>query len=324
MPEKTRIKKIFSAFFEQDYPADLILVMLWLVAGIIAIYLPVLNVTPVRYVITIPLVLFIPGYCLIAALFPKEGDISLIERIAFSFGLSIAIIPLMGLGLNFTPWGIQLDPVVISLTFFTYVMILIAFYRRSLLPQKERFRIPFSDMGGTIGKKIFSAESSKADRILSFILVIVIIISVIITIYVMVNPREGEQFTEFYILGENRTVANYPDIVNAGQKYPLFIGVGNHENRDVTYMIETWILHTEFDNMTNTSRIIAMDPTDYLSFTLAENQTAIIPYNLSVKETGYDRMEFLLFNETVPGIDVTGSDRINASYRDLHLVINVS
>jgi len=298
--------------------------MLWLVAGIIAIYLPVLNVTPVRYVITIPLVLFIPGYCLIAALFPKEGDISLIERIAFSFGLSIAIIPLMGLGLNFTPWGIQLDPVVISLTFFTYVMILIAFYRRSLLPQKERFRIPFSDMGGTIGKKIFSAESSKADRILSFILVIVIIISVIITIYVMVNPREGEQFTEFYILGENRTVANYPDIVNAGQKYPLFIGVGNHENRDVTYMIETWILHTEFDNMTNTSRIIAMDPTDYLSFTLAENQTAIIPYNLSVKETGYDRMEFLLFNETVPGIDVTGSDRINASYRDLHLVINVS
>jgi uncharacterized membrane protein len=324
LPEKTRIKKIFSAFFEQDYPADLILVMLWLVAGIIAIYLPVLNVTPVRYVITIPLVLFIPGYCLIAALFPKEGDISLIERIAFSFGLSIAIIPLMGLGLNFTPWGIQLDPVVISLTFFTYVMILIAFYRRSLLPQKERFRIPFSDMGGTIGKKIFSAESSKADRILSFILVIVIIISVIITIYVMVNPREGEQFTEFYILGENRTVANYPDIVNAGQKYPLFIGVGNHENRDVTYMIETWILHTEFDNMTNTSRIIAMDPTDYLSFTLAENQTAIIPYNLSVKETGYDRMEFLLFNETVPGIDVTGSDRINASYRDLHLVINVS
>jgi hypothetical protein len=67
-----------------------------------------------------------------------------------------------------------------------------------------------------------------------------------------------------------------------------------------------------------------MDPTDYLSFTLADNQTAIIPYNLSVKETGYNRMEFLLFNETVPGIDVTGSDRINASYRDLHLVINVS
>jgi hypothetical protein len=30
-------------------------------------------------------------------------------------------------------------------------------------------------------------------------------------------------------------------------------------------------------------------------------------------------VEFLLFNESVPGFNVTGSDRINASYRNLHL-----
>jgi hypothetical protein len=34
-------------------------------------------------------------------------------------------------------------------------------------------------------------------------------------------------------------------------------------------------------------------------------------------------VEFLLFNEGGPGLDVTGSDRINASYRDLHLWITV-
>jgi len=28
-----------------------------------------------------------------------------IERVALSFGLSIAIVPLIGLVLNFTPWG---------------------------------------------------------------------------------------------------------------------------------------------------------------------------------------------------------------------------
>ncbi len=66
-----------------------------------------------------------------------------------------------------------------------------------------------------------------------------------------------------------------------------------------------------------------MDPHDHLSFTLAHNETTIIPYNLSIKKTGFDRLEFLLFNENVPGFEVTGSDRINASYRNLHLWVTV-
>jgi len=103
----------------------------------------------------------------------------------------------------------------------------------------------------------------------------------------------------------------------------MYIGVGNQENRDMAYTIETWLLRTEFDNVTNISRIIAMDPNDHLSFTLTDNGTTIIPYNLLVKNTSYNRVEFLLFNESVPGLDVTGSDRINASYRDLHLWVTV-
>jgi hypothetical protein len=69
--------------------------------------------------------------------------------------------------------------------------------------------------------------------------------------------------------------------------------------------------------------MIAMDPGEGLALTLAHNETRIIPYNLSIKKTGYNRIEFLLFNESVPGLEVTGSDRINASYRDLHLEVTV-
>jgi hypothetical protein len=66
-----------------------------------------------------------------------------------------------------------------------------------------------------------------------------------------------------------------------------------------------------------------MDPLDRLSITLAHNETTIIPYNLSGKKTGYNRVEFLLFNESVPGPEVSGSERINASYRDIHLWVVV-
>jgi uncharacterized membrane protein len=89
----------------------------------------------------------------------------------------------------------------------------------------------------------------------------------------------------------------------------------------VTYTIETWGILMESDNEKNTTRILAMDPLWQQTVTLAHNGTAIIPYTLLVDWDGYNRVEFLLFNETVPGMG--GIDRINASYRDLHLWITV-
>jgi len=323
LPEDTRIKKIYSAFFRQEFPADLTLVVVWLAAGIVAIYLPILNQTPVTIVFALPVVLFIPGYCLIAALFPKNDDIGLSERIALSIGLSIAIIPLIGLGLNFTPWGIRLDSVVITVTVFTWVLILIAHYRRASLPFEERFNIPFSEIGKTIHEGFFPPDSDRVDRLLSVILVLVSLVAIATTIYVIASPKESEHFSEFFILGENTMAADYPDQIITGQNYPMFIGVGNHEYRNMTYTIETWTSLTEFDNVTNSTTIMAMDPINQSSLTLAHNETMIIPYTLSLNKTGYNRIEFLLFKETLPGPDVQGSDRINASYRDLNLKVTV-
>ena len=114
--EETFIEKIYSAFFRQEFPADLTLVVVWLALSLAVIYLPILNETILKALFAIPFVLFIPGYCLIAALFPKNDDIGSSERIAFSTGLSIAIVPLIGLALNYTPFGIRLDPILITLT----------------------------------------------------------------------------------------------------------------------------------------------------------------------------------------------------------------
>jgi uncharacterized membrane protein len=319
MPEKIPADKKYSTFFDSEVPADLIFMTIWLAAGIIAIYLPVLNETPLRYVLSIPIVFFIPGYCLIAALFPKADDIDILERIALSIGLSIAVAPLIGLVLNYTPWGIRLEPVVISLTIFTLVMILIAHYRRALVPAEERFRTRVFSRVKSISDEIVPTAEKGIDRFLSICLVIVIIITIVTTAFVILFPNEGERFSEFFILSEKMTSSGYPDQLIPEVNYPLYIGLGNQEHRNVTYTVETWILRTEFDTATNTSHILTMDPGERLTLTLAQNETRIIPYNLSVRESGIDRIEFLLFNETVPGSEITGFDRIDASYRDLHL-----
>ena len=166
MFEKKRAGKTYSAFLEQEFPSDLALVIVWLVAGIAAIYLPVLNETPIRIVLALPVVLFIPGYGLIAALFPKDGDIGLIERIMLSFGVSIAVVPLVVVGLNFTPWEIQLDTIVISLFFFTLALIIIAYIRRAFLPYDTRFRMPFSAILNRIRQEFLPQGVSRVNLVM--------------------------------------------------------------------------------------------------------------------------------------------------------------
>src|SRR5659263_694396 len=95
-------------------PSDLLIVMELVLLTDIFVLTPGLSESVLRNILGLPLVLFLPGYALIAALFPAKSDLDGIERTALSFGLSIAVVPLMGLGLNYTPWGIRLLPILIS------------------------------------------------------------------------------------------------------------------------------------------------------------------------------------------------------------------
>ena len=129
-----RLHIIFDRF-----PGDLALVILLTISCILFVLVPPLNETPVRIILGLLLVLFLPGYSLIAALFPGRDDLDGIERIALSFGLSIAVVPLLGLALNYTPFGIRLVPVLAGLSVFTILLAAIAGVRRQGLPEGERF-----------------------------------------------------------------------------------------------------------------------------------------------------------------------------------------
>lgn len=101
--------------------------------------LPPLNETPVRVVLSLLLVLFLSGYSLIAVLFPRKDNLDVIERIALSFGLSITVVLLLGLTLNYTPFGIRLVPILAVLSVFTVLLTVVACVRRRGLPAEERF-----------------------------------------------------------------------------------------------------------------------------------------------------------------------------------------
>jgi len=81
-----------------------------------------------RYLLGSIFVLFLPGYSLIKALFPTK-ELDNIERLALSIGMSLAIVPITGLLLNYTPWGIRTTPVTLSLLALTTIFATAAIIR---------------------------------------------------------------------------------------------------------------------------------------------------------------------------------------------------
>ncbi len=92
---------------------------------------------PIRIILGIPFVLFSPGYALVSALFPRKRELDVAGRIVLSFGMSIASTFFIGLGLNFSKWGIRLEPIIYAVGGFILLMSIIAIIRRTRLPDEE-------------------------------------------------------------------------------------------------------------------------------------------------------------------------------------------
>ena len=200
-----------------------------LVFGLVAIILfSPWNV--LRIALGVPFLLFFPGYALMAALFPKRDRIDGIERVALSFGTSIAVVPLVGLILNYTPWGIRLESILYAITLFIFITSIVAWLRWKRLTEPQRFsvevRLQVSGWGLGVGNKVL------------YVMLVIAILAALGSVgYVMVKPKQTETFTEFYILGPNGKAANYPRDIILGEEAKVIIGIVNHEQEVVSYRI---------------------------------------------------------------------------------------
>ena len=81
-------------------------------------------------------VLLLPGYSLIKALFPTK-ELDNIERAALSIGMSLALVPITVLLLNYTPWGVRTTPVTLSLLALTIILATLALLREHQVKTKN-------------------------------------------------------------------------------------------------------------------------------------------------------------------------------------------
>lgn len=139
-PAQTTLKpQSVLNYLQSPQATDVWIVLALALTAIVAALLIPENLYPVvilRWILGSLFVLFLPGYAITAAVFPKR-ELDLTEKVAVGFGLSLAISPLVGLILNFTPWGITLTPILICLSLITGLSMLIGVYRKMRVLKEE-------------------------------------------------------------------------------------------------------------------------------------------------------------------------------------------
>lgn len=280
---------------------DLVLVIVATLATLAFNLLPYLNQTFIRSIFGVIVVFFVPGYALIAALFPNNKGINNTQRIALSFGLSVAVVPAMLLILSYW-FGVNLGSLLVPLALFIVICTVIAEVRRRALPEAKRFSVKLPQI--QIVKKAFSGSESRVDKLLSVILVLSVVVLSLTIGYTIAFPNPGEPFTEFYLLGANGTISNYPTQYQLGEQKPVTVGIVNHEQRDTSYELVVRL------NDTNKSTVLYSE-----NVSLANNQTWQKVINLKPDRTGSNMtMEFLLYRD----------NQLGAPYRQTDLPVIVS
>ena len=275
-------------------PVDLLIILAWIMTAVFVIIDPMFDNSLIKVVIGIPMVLFIPGYVTIGAFFPKKDDLEIAGRISLSLGLSICIVPILGILLNFS-FGIKVVPILMTLFLYTTILIFITTYRRRQYPEDVQFSIQLNNIYSDISNEF---RPKNMTGVISNVVLILLIMLTVGTIYFTVTtPKIGERFTEFYVLNSNGATSYHTEL-KVGSPEHIRVGISNHEYTSINYTV----------NISLNKELLASK-----NMILGNNQTwedniTIVP----TREINNARLELLLFKD----------NNLIDPYRMLYLQVN--
>lgn len=313
---------------------DLSLAALWTGVATLAVVAGLGSVTealahPFRVALVLPIVVFIPGYALVATLFPGRPDpeanpgsaveLAGLERFVLSFVVSLALVPLVAFVMNYT-FGLTMLPILLSVAAVTLALLLAAYVRRVTTPLDARWGLtPLAWTRRTA--RYFAVDSSRFGRAGAFVpatgtqrLFNVVLVVALLTFFagagfaVVSPPASDEQFTELSALGEteegNLSTRAVPDTFQQGESTPLWVGIGNHEEERTSY---TGVITIDGEEV------------DRFSTTVDAGETVRVERSIAPTETGEDRtLRILLYKGDAPADPAPEN-----AYRSLRIYVTV-
>jgi uncharacterized membrane protein len=223
--------------------------------------------------------------------------------------------------LNFTPFGIRLVPIVVSLSLLVVSLTAIAARRRWALPEEERLTVPWRAWLDAGRRELFEPET-RTDAVLNVLLVVSLVVAVSSVGYAVAVPKQGESFSEFYLLTEEEdgelVADDYPTEFVAGESRSLVVGIGNQEHQTTAYTVVVELNRVQIQN--NSSRVLDEERLRTFETRLAHNETWQRRHTVTPDMTGENlRLTYLLYRGDAPQNPTTAN-----AYRELHLWVNVT
>jgi uncharacterized membrane protein len=190
--------------------------------------------TVMHRLVSLPGMLFCPGYLLFAALYPRRDQLDATARLVGSMAASVAIVVLLGLGLNLTPLGIDAGIFSGALLMVSVLMAAIAYYRRLWSPEQNDQAL----------ESLASPTASRhGARKVLLIGAVGMAIPLAVFYYVALFPPQQEvaPTTQFYMEPVDRGFEELSSPADGEQSITVKLGVVNLENQHLQYAIYRYI-----------------------------------------------------------------------------------
>lgn len=300
-------------------------------AVVTAAYLSVSGVQEsfVAPVLGLPLLLFLPGYVIVAALFPRRktaetmgqihsASIGLSERAALSFAVSLIALPPLSLvwwavgpGLKHIPAGIAA---------FVCLGSALAFIRRYKLPSGNRFRLPVGRWTAELRGAV--THGTRADRSVNTVLLLSVLLATASIGFALAVPNGGSSYSSLYLGTENEagelTASGYPTELQRNESATLTVGVKNREGAQISYTVVA-----ELQRVERTGETLSVRDTselDRFEFTIGADETWELQHSITPRMEGDNlRLQYSLYKGTVGA-----NPSADATYRTTYLWVTVS
>lgn len=136
--------------------------------------------------------------------------------------------------------------------------------------------------------------------------------------YVVLTPRPGEAFTEFYILGPGGNASGYPKQLNVSQNGTVILGIANYEHANVNYTVRVDLVGVRivYNSTARANETVEVNRTTWSWFnvTLGDGANWTHPYPFSILKTGLWTVHFVFFKDG----DLTSAHRRHGDGRRRH------
>lgn len=266
------------------------------------------------------LVFVCPGYAVTAALFPRKhhpeddgerrmpATVSGAERAVLALGLSIVVVPSVGLVLTLLSIPISSASVVLALGIVTLGSILVAGWRRRSCPPTARFRVP-------VRRYVSGAEPHHASS-LQLALSVTILFAAVGLGAAIITATPAEQYTQVAILDDedNATLSadEYPLTLSANETRTVTLEIVNNERQVMEYTVVA-----VRQNISETGEIGDTVELDSASVALGHGEQTRQAYTIS-RSNGSERFRvaYLVYRDEPPE-----TPTMETAYRSVHFTV---